>query len=77
MSASNNFNFFTKLLLHLSMLFFEWPAHLSITMLQPACPHLLVRATGERFLPAGATFKDGLVSESHWLQPVVVLTVHW
>jgi hypothetical protein len=39
-------------------------------------PHLLVRATSERFLPAGALLQLGLVSESHWLQPVLVLTVH-
>ena len=31
----------------------------------------------EQFLPAGATFSPGSASESHWLQPVLVLTVHW
>ena len=30
-----------------------------------AHPHLLVRATNERFLPAGTTFRVGLASESH------------
>jgi hypothetical protein len=39
-------------------------------------PHLLVQATNERFLPARGTFKVGLASESHWLQQVLVLTVH-
>ena len=39
--------------------------------------HLLVRATRERFLPAGGTFGVGLASESHWLQAMLVLiTVH-
>ena len=42
-----------------------------------AHPHLLVRATSERFLPAGGTFRAILASESHWLQPVLVLSVHW
>ena len=42
-----------------------------------AHPHLLVQATSERFLPAGSTFRHGLASESHWLQPVLVLTGHW
>ena len=40
-------------------------------------PHLLVRATSERFPPARATFKCVVASESHWLQPVLVLTVRW
>jgi hypothetical protein len=40
-------------------------------------PHLLVLATNERFLPAGGIFRAILASESHWLQPVLVLTVHW
>jgi hypothetical protein len=40
-------------------------------------PQLLVLATTERFLPAGATLRGGLNSENHWLQPVLVLTVHW
>ena len=39
--------------------------------------HLLVRATNERFLPARATFKSVLASKSHWLQPVLVLTIRW
>jgi len=39
-------------------------------------PHLLVRVICERFLHARATFRVGLASESHWLQLVLVLTVH-
>ena len=42
-----------------------------------ARPHLLVRATTERFPPARATFRSVLASESHWLQPLLVLTVRW
>ena len=42
-----------------------------------AHPHLLVWATNERFLPAMATFRSGLASKSHWLQPVLVLPVRW
>jgi hypothetical protein len=42
-----------------------------------AHPHLLMRATSEWFLPAWSTFKHDLASESHWLQPMLVLTVHW
>ena len=37
-------------------------------------PHLLVLATSEQFLPAGGTFRAILASESHWLQPVLVLS---
>ena len=40
-------------------------------------PHLLVRATSEWFLPVGGTFRVILANESHWLQPMLVLTVHW
>ena len=40
-------------------------------------PHLLVRATGERFLPTGGTFRAILANESHRLQPVLVPSVHW
>jgi len=40
-------------------------------------PHLLVCATNERFPPAGGTFRAILASESHWLQPVLVLSIHW
>ena len=40
-------------------------------------PHLLVRATSERFLPAGGIFRASLANESHWLQSVLVLSVHW
>jgi len=36
-----------------------------------------VLATSERFLPVGGTFKEILASESHWLQPGLVLSVHW
>ena len=36
-----------------------------------------MRSTSERFLPLGATFRVDLASENHWLQPVMVLTVHW
>jgi hypothetical protein len=42
-----------------------------------AHPHLLVRANCERFLPAWATFKVGLASESQRLQLELVLTIHW
>jgi hypothetical protein len=42
-----------------------------------AHPHLLVQATSERFLPAWSTFTHGLANERHWLQPVLILTVHW
>ena len=41
-----------------------------------AHPHLPVRATSERFLPARAAFRAGSTSENHWSQPVLVLTVH-
>ena len=30
----------------------------------------------EWFLPTRATFRVGLASESHWLQPMLVLIVH-
>ena len=40
-------------------------------------PHLMVRATSERFLPTGGTFRAILANESHWLQPMLVLSVHW
>jgi hypothetical protein len=39
--------------------------------------HMLVQATNEQFLPAGGTFRAILASESHWLQRVLVLSVHW
>ena len=38
---------------------------------------MLVRATSERFLPAGDIFRAILASESHWLQPILVPSVHW
>ena len=40
-------------------------------------PHLLVLATSERFLPAWSIFRAILASESHWLQPMLVLSIHW
>ena len=40
-------------------------------------PHLLVRVTSERFLSAWGIFRVILASESHWLQPVLVFSVHW
>ena len=39
-------------------------------------PHLLVLATSERFLPTWGTFRAMLASESHWLQPMLVLSIH-
>ena len=39
-------------------------------------PHLMVRATSEQFLSVGGIFRAILASESHWLQPVLVLSVH-
>ena len=39
--------------------------------------HLLVQATCERFLPTWDTFRAILATESHRLQPVLVLSVHW
>ena len=36
-----------------------------------------MQATSEWFLPTVATFSPGSTSESHWLQPVLVLIVHW
>ena len=39
-------------------------------------PHLMVLTTNEQFLPTGGTFRVILASESHWLQPVLVLSVH-
>ena len=41
-----------------------------------AHPHLLVRATNVQCLPTGVTFRVGLVSENHWMQLMLVLTVH-
>ena len=38
---------------------------------------MLVLATSERFLPTGDTIKTILASESHWLQPMLVLPVQW
>ena len=39
-------------------------------------PHICWAAS-KRFLPAGGTFRTILTSESHSLQPVLVLSVHW
>ena len=39
--------------------------------------HLLVRVTCERILIAWPAFRVGSTSESHWLQSVLVLIVHW
>ena len=33
--------------------------------------------TSERFILAGGTFRAILANESHWLQPMLVLSVHW
>jgi hypothetical protein len=41
-----------------------------------AHPRLLVWGISERFLSTGGTFEVGSASESQWLQPMVVLTVH-
>jgi hypothetical protein len=40
-------------------------------------PHMLVWVISERFLPTGGTFRAILASESHWLQPMLVLSIHW
>jgi len=40
-------------------------------------PHLVVLATNEQFLPTWDTFRAILANESHWLQPMLVLSVHW
>ena len=48
---------------------------LNITFI--AHPYLLMRGTSVRFLQARGTFGVGLASESHWLQLVLVLAVHW
>ena len=42
-----------------------------------AHPHLLVHATNEQFPLARATFRSVLASESHGLQPLLVLIVRW
>ena len=39
--------------------------------------HMLVLATNEQFLPAWSIFRAILASESHWLQPMLILSVHW
>ena len=40
-------------------------------------PHILVRATSEQFPPARVTFRSVSAKESHWLQPLLVLTICW
>ena len=35
-----------------------------------------VQATSERFLPTRAIFRADLANESHWLQPMLVLTIY-
>jgi hypothetical protein len=40
-------------------------------------PHMLVHATSERFLPVGGIFRVILASESHWLQPMLILFIQW
>ena len=47
-----------------------------VSSLLIAHPHILVQATSEQFLPAGVTFSTGSTRESHYLQLVLVLTVH-
>ena len=47
---------------------------LRVNQLIPS-PHLLVLATNERSLPAWGTFRAILASESHRLQPMVVLSL--
>ena len=42
------------------------------TLPTPACA-----TTSERFLLAGGNFRAIVASESHWLQLVLVSTVHW
>lgn len=37
----------------------------------------MVQAVSERLLPERATFRAGLAGESHWLQPMRELDVHW
>ena len=41
-----------------------------------AHPQLLVQVIYKHLLPAWGTFRIGLASESHWLQPVLVLTIY-
>jgi hypothetical protein len=53
-----------------------WRLRYLVCFLLPS-PHLLVLATSERFLPTWDTFRAILANESHWLQPVLVLSVHW
>ena len=40
-------------------------------------PHMMVLATSEQFLQARGTFRAILASESHWLQPMLILSFHW
>ena len=50
--------------------------HPLVHRLIPSHP-LMVLATMERFLPTRGTFRAILANESHWLQPVLVLSIHW
>ena len=55
-----------------------WDAHGKFhTYLLIAHPRLPVRAINERFLPVWVIFRVGLANESHWLQSVLLLTVHY
>ena len=42
-----------------------------------AHPHFTGAGYQRTISPTRANFRTGLVSESHWLQPLLVLTVHW
>ena len=56
-----------------------WYSRLCVSLLtlQIPSPHLPVLATSKQFLSAGGIFRAILATESHWLQPVLVLFVHW
>jgi hypothetical protein len=56
--------------------YLSFKANDNIVTLTPS-PHLLVLATIERFLSAGGTISAISSNESHWLQPMLVLSVHW
>ena len=55
----------------------HWNTLLYVSCPMIAHPHLLVWATSERFPLTRAVFRSALASESHWLQPLLVFTVHW
>ena len=50
--------------------------YFSLYIYRPS-PHMLVLVTSERFLPTRVTFRVILARESHRLQPMLVLPVHW